>query len=241
MTRFNDVHELLEAVDGLVELTRTEYQQARGNEQVTQVSRIRVKSALEHLRSCLDFCAVEVHERIYGGHRKKLYFPYGESESKFLSSVDNNLPGLQRRAPSVFHLVDSIQSHRTATPWLYSICKVTAENKHRNLSTQQRVNSRQSSTSIGRYIRVDGSSQVVLKDCMFDGVPVGVGTPLVLNGTTPVADIQAQLPAGMPVMRAYEAVEFRLKGSDSDILNLLETGASGIRQFTVSLQVVLSQ
>jgi hypothetical protein len=242
VSRWADIDELLRAVRADVSTLRMDYELAKQDEKISQVSRVKVKSSLEHLRSCLEYSAQEIHDRVFGGKPpKKLYFPYSDTENKFNNQVNGAFAGLKQKAPKVFSLIESLQPHKCASSWLLSLCKATNDNKHICLSKQDRHNSAVRVIDLNG-VRVSGSGEggVIFKDCTFNGVKIS-GDPLIVDFKSSIDVTKSRLPKGFPVSQTYESVQFRIKGSTEDLLSLIEFGLAEIEKFTSELRKALDK
>lgn len=172
MQRYQDVSELLQEVDQGIRNLKYAYSEAAKNEDAKVANRPLIKSCLEHLRSCLEYSAQDVFQKKIGG-QKILYFPYGENERKFIGSVSNNLPGIEKLAPNIYKLIAEIQPFNCGDDWLTSLCKHTNFNKHNGLSKPERVNSPGSITSIGGLAQIRGNVSMTMINCSVNGVPIG--------------------------------------------------------------------
>ncbi|NMG31277.1 hypothetical protein [Aromatoleum evansii] len=235
MKRYSDIEELLHEVAQGIAKIEDAYADASRDEDVKAASRPLVKSCLEHLRSCLEYTAQDIYERKIGGD-KSPYFPYGADLKKFMGSVSNNLPGIDRLAPNIFELISDIQPFHCGDDWLTSLCKHTNFNKHNSLSKPVRVNSPKNVTKVGRLASISGNSTIIMRDCYVDGVPVGHGTPLVLSDQRPVREMKAELPGFIPVTREFDWVEFRFPGTTTDTLHLIKRSHSRITDFVALLR-----
>ena len=77
-----DVEELLMAVDESIN-------SLKGYNKITKV---KVKSILEHLRSSLDFIAKDINDKL-SQPKERLYFPYGKDKKSFEDRMAKNLKG----------------------------------------------------------------------------------------------------------------------------------------------------
>ena len=75
--RKEDIAELLKEVKS-IESTLT----LEKKNQVQKLSKIKIKSAFEHLRSALDYMALDIHEKYYK-KKGRIYFPYADNEKLF--------------------------------------------------------------------------------------------------------------------------------------------------------------
>lgn len=120
------------------------YQRALREKETSSELKIAVKHVLEDLRSALDYCARELHCRFgSGGKDTKVYFPIakkGAKESDFKSLVGKNLPGLQDQRQDLVDLLASFEEFAGVdNVWLPDLATLSVENKHEQLTPQQRV------------------------------------------------------------------------------------------------------
>lgn len=166
-SRMDDIRSLLRTATSDCE--RLALQVHKGN-----IDRVMLKNVLENLRSALDYLAHDISEelaRIPGGRAapEKLYFPYGLRENHFLIGVRKNFPTLRDAKPQVFEAILEIQPFQSGENWLFDLCTLTNEAKHRNLNItvpQEVVSLRDSNACnvTGRDFEVIG--------CVVDGRPV---------------------------------------------------------------------
>lgn len=63
--RKSDIEELLSEVEEIVASLETQKSKANTNSGILEISKPKVKSALEHLRSCLDYAAHDIYDFLY--------------------------------------------------------------------------------------------------------------------------------------------------------------------------------
>lgn len=117
-----DVEELLMAVDESIN-------SLKGYNKITKV---KVKSILEHLRSSLDFIAKDINDKL-SQPKERLYFPYGKDKKSFEDRMAKNLKGLDVELPSIYRLISELQPHQCADDWLITMCSLTNTMKHKGL------------------------------------------------------------------------------------------------------------
>ncbi len=96
-----------------------------------KISKPKVKSIFEHLRSSLEYAAQDINSKM-PKVKEKLYFPYANNESEFEKSLKKNLPDLDIYFPKVYLEVKSIQSFVCSSNWLTTMCTLTNDAKHNN-------------------------------------------------------------------------------------------------------------
>lgn len=231
-----NVQELLEESKSLLAGIEQAYAEAKTAEAIIVIARPKVKSCLEHLRSSLDYISHDLSETTDQTKRpKKVYFPYGVDSTRFLESLNRNLPGLD--AKYLFAL-ESLQPHKCGNDWLIKLCKSTNINKHVRLQKQERVNSQESTTSIGNFIRMDGQSSITIGKLILNGQQANHKGPLVLTGAVSVSEIQDQLTIPVPILREYKWVKFVFEGTKCDVLELLKDSHQRIENFTTKVYTI---
>ena len=219
MSRHQDQLELLTTAKTTIDALFSEYDAARGNDEVIQVSRVPIKSCLENIRSAFEYMAMDIYES-YSKKKTKIYFPYGENEKSFKGSVDKNLPGLATQAPNLFKLVESVQPHYCGDKWLVEFCKTTNFNKHNRLSSQVRTNADRSVVQIPGLFHFEGINSVTMENVTLNGQPVIKGK-LVINNERPFKDMREEIYPQFGLSRTFDWVELKLDNVDYDIHKLL--------------------
>jgi hypothetical protein len=233
MERYTDIIELLEEVKHNISSLHESYDQAKQDEALKEVLKPLVKSSLEHLRSVLEYSAQDVWDS-YNNKSKKLYFPYGKDEALFKKNLKRNLPGLQDK--KLYALIESLQPHKCGENWLIDLCKQTNFNKHNKLRKQVRENSDKSTIDIGNLVRMDRGSTVKFSNCIYNGMPLGVGKPAVVSGDMSVKQIQENIGIPVLVTKMFEWVEFRFENSTVDTLYLIERAYTEISKYVKNLK-----
>lgn len=239
MKRYEDIQELLSAVGQNIAALEADYEKAKRNHDYSVLQRPLVKTALEHLRSTLEYCAQDIYETKIGGS-KSPYFPYGKNQNEFDGSLAKNLPSLQRLSPKTYNLILGLQPFKSGQSWLIELCKHANLNKHRGLTTPERSNSPSNTTHLGGFVTTGGGCVMTISNCLFNGVEVGVDKPLVLSSERAVSEIQAEVGLNIKVVREYDWVEFRFKDTDVDVLKLLKTAHINIHHFVEELKAALT-
>jgi hypothetical protein len=217
MNHLGDIEELLSAVTHLRTALEVEYESARNDENIKTILRPTVKSALEHLRSCLDYCALDIHAFYRLPPLARVYFPFGDTERVFEKSISKNLPNLDQASPAVFALIRSVQPFESGSFWLPRFARRTNELKHRSLGGQVREQSPKSFLHIGNYLKVESGSEVHIIDSTFGGDHVEY---LRIDDSISTSDLKGNFPQTQ-VRREWEWVKFRFDESAEDVLSLI--------------------
>jgi hypothetical protein len=119
--RKESIKELLDEVKETFEIISTH----------KKISKPKVKSIFEHLRSSLEYAAQDINSNM-PKVKEKIYFPYASNEIEFEKSIKRNLPELALYFPEVYLEVKSIQSFECGNDWLVVMCNLTNDTKHNN-------------------------------------------------------------------------------------------------------------
>lgn len=238
MSRLADIKELLAEVEEISENLVAAYAHAKSDRTVFQISRAKVKSALEHLRSVLDYCALDVYMRVYGTKPGKLYFPYGKNEALFNKHLAGSFKGLREKNFKLYGLVASIQPHVSGSNWLVDLCGYTNINKHDNLTSQ--IKKSIDSVAVGNLVKVAGNSTVTFVNSTVNGVQIGkdASTPATISDAMTDEEIAEQLNPDnpyIPITRVAEEVMFFIEGSDNDALAFIQDSTARVSEFVSQL------
>lgn len=238
MSRLADIKELLIEVEEISAGLVAAYEHAKSDRTVLQISRVKVKSALEHLRSVLDYCALDVYMRVYGGKPGRLYFPYGKNEALFNKHLASSFKGLRERHPKLYGLLASIQPHVSGSNWLIDLCGYTNTNKHDNLTPQ--VKKSIDSVTVGNLVKVSGNSTVTFVNSTVNGIQIGkdASTPATISDAMTDEEIGEQLNPDnpyIPITRVAEEVKFFIEGSGNDALAFIQDAKIKVSEFVGQL------
>ena len=134
--RDDDVKTILAHVKKSLVHIKNTYDQSLQDKNIPDYLRVDVKSVMEHLRSTLDYMAIDIAVAI---KKKRAHFPYGKNEQAFNNSIKSNLPSLKTVRPNIYSLIEDIQPHACGSTWLYDLCHIVNSNKHDCLSPQRRT------------------------------------------------------------------------------------------------------
>lgn len=236
MHRQNDVLELLNEVKiNIIDLEK-KINDAKSDSHISNVLKPKVKTSLEHLRSCLDFCAKDIFSIVLRpklGERNVSYFPYGSNKEEFLKSLKKHGFLLLKNYDAVIYsLVESIQPHECRNNWLYNLCRLTNSNKHDRLSTQKRLDGLALTSNDKTIVHVDNTSTVVIQNSIFDGKYV---ERLVLDKGQVALD--GLIEDGLSII---DWTEFVFKDSGINIIELITRSSENIDMFQTELYKLLN-
>lgn len=128
-----------------------------------KISKPKVKSILEHLRSCLEYAVQDINLRLSKPQSKdRLYFPYGKTLEKFEEVAHKKLPLLKIELPELYEEIIVLHDFKEDDSWLKTLCDLTNHTKHDN------------------SIQIAHDSEVVKSISVFAG---GMGLIQVASGT----------------------------------------------------------
>ncbi|CAM3517303.1 hypothetical protein BS639_08905 [Rouxiella silvae] len=115
-----DIYDLLKEVDSSI--TKAQ--------RVNQITKPKVKTILEHLRSSLEYLAHDINDNFSKPNEKIFYFPFGNERLVFEESVKRNMPLLKDEFSIVYELISDLQPFSCGDDWLTIMCKLTNQAKH---------------------------------------------------------------------------------------------------------------
>lgn len=232
MNRHSDIHELLEDVEQNIQLLVEQIESSKSDEEIDKLSGPKLKSVMEHLRSCLEYCAQDLSEIVLGKSSGKVYFPYGKNEQDFKSSLGRNLKGLPVNYSSI---VERIQPHSCGENWLCDLCDFTNHNKHNALQKQARQNLGMPTTKVGNIVHSTGGSQVTIGQLFVNGKLMNPNGPLEINDSRKAKDISEDLQNLIKVERTYGNVSFVDSSTGLNLIDLMLKSKSEIAKFVDNL------
>lgn len=244
MTRISDINELIHEVEEISSDISDLYENAKKDSGVQQISKAKIKSALEHLRSILDYCALDAYLHVYGVNPGKIYFPYAKNEALFNKHLANSFKSLRQRNQKIYDIVASVQPHMSGSNWLIDLCGYTNTNKHNNLTPQ--VKKTKDSVTIGNLVKLSGNSTVTFVNSTFNGVPIGkdCSNPVTISDSMSDAEITSQLNPDNPylvVTRMSDEVKFYIEHSNNDALEFIQDAKTKISCFVSRLYAEINR
>lgn len=145
MTRWEDIQALLSVADELFEKMRVKYEESLEHKSISPELPVYIKNYLENLRSPLDYIACEIAQDVLKPAKQlKPYYPIAcNNRADFDGRIKKNLPGLETIHPKLFSVIESLQSyHSNGCKSLPGLSRLVNENKHSQLSEQERIEER---------------------------------------------------------------------------------------------------
>lgn len=243
--RLNDIRELLQDVEDNIKLIEKEYQKALTDKDIQQVMKVKVKSSLENLRSCLDYCAHDIYDIIYKAidyksigelERLKIYFPYGETDVNFKASVGRTFKRLKTVNSQVYVIIESIQPFKCNNNWLVELCRITNNIKHKELIKQQRMDTKSLNINGINLIKYEGTVvNITMSGNTFNGKKQQ--SDIIIKNSEVVSDLN---DIGLEAF-FINWVRFTFNNTNIDVLKLLKISYSEIKRMIDDLYSILSK
>ncbi|MGK5040456.1 hypothetical protein ACQ4WQ_08945 [Janthinobacterium sp. GB1R12] len=241
MSRRDAIRELLQEVDEILLNLAGVYEKAKSDFSIESIPKVKVKSALEHLRSVLDYSAIDIYYFVYKKDPPKIYFPYAVDERRFRDYVSRTYPKIETVNNVIYKEIESIQPHSLMENTLLDLCGFTNHNKHQNLTSQTKV-ARPASTSVGGLVKFgDGGGQVIFENCFMGDLPMGKGMVVNLNGKMSDVEMLSQFNPRITIAISRDAgdLKFKLENTDHDALVFLTQSRDLVTGFIDRLYAII--
>lgn len=246
MSKLEDIQELLEGIRRTSFSLSESYERAKEDKSITQIDRVSVKSALEHLRSTLDYCAIDIYIHIHGKDPDRIYFPIGKDLEQFNKDLARNkFTLLENKNPEIYELISSIQPHLSDSNWLIDLRSYVNINKHNKLTPQNKET--KNSFNLGNLVKTHGiNNTITFTGTTVNGLPIqkDSSVPVVIKPDTMTDDeIHNQLNPDiyLPITRTVEDIRFYIDGSENDALTFIQEVTAKISQFIDELYLVINR
>lgn len=226
--RREDIQELIKDIKDNIEIIDNQYEKAIDDDSIKSVLKPKVKSSLESLRSCLEYCAHDIYDKYYNEEIEKIYFPYGKKAQNFRSSAGKYFRNLKNINPEVYNLLESIQPYKCGSDWLIELCELTNHNKHNSLSRQERID--RGAVSILGLAYIENSKNVHISNNYINGVHQGSDIIIDNNGKA----IYDKETVNLQVEQ-INWVEFKFEDTNIGVKEILKESLSEIEKFVESL------
>ena len=234
--RHQDILDLLSDIHDIITDLESEIKKAAKDNTTKEVNRPRIKSALEHFRSCLDYCATDIYEIVLFPNLikrpHKIYFPYGKIEPDFYSYVCKTLPKLKDLRNDIYLHLESIQPYKLQDDWLFYLCKLINNQKHDRPSHQKRMDNTTISSNGCDLISASKGVNVIMRNCTLQGSPIGL---LITDGSHVISDTDYK-KSGIQI--GIET-EFMFSDTNTSVINLLRKSHKNMSQFIEKLYSLL--
>ena len=223
----------------IIERLIDEREKAGGDKELKELLEVQVKSALEHLRSILDYSANDIFDKLQEIHtnssspikKPKVYFPYTDKEAQFRSRVQGNLPKLETHLKAVYDLIHSMQPFLPDNKWLLDLCQQNNAFKHDGLVPQSRHDFT-SVTSPG--IRIQKNNNLTMIGNVYNGQAL---PDVVIRNGISVIPLESY-----PKEYSFKTgSDFKFKGTNIDIIDLLTTSYDRINEYVAALYPMLGE
>lgn len=230
-----DVSELLAECGEILEAIDNSYRAALTDEDIVKVARPKIKSCLEHLRSALEYIAMDLSNHTNSPKTKeKVYFPYGKDKRNFRKYLCKVLPDLEKK---YVELIESIQPFSCGSNWLIKLCSQNNISKHIELQKHTRINSEKSFTKIGSSVSFGEIKNVKIGKITEHGKLLNP-KPITLDSSKSILDTRKDFFGDVDIAREYESVKFVFQDTSIDIKELLVESYNEIRRFSEKIYTI---
>lgn len=200
------------------------------------ITSVKVKSMLEHMRSSLEYIANDIYDKECADKNKKrpkVYFPFGQSS--FVDDFFIKKLGLKSTNDSLFFdLITSIQDYHTDDKWLDMMCNITNDAKHRKPIPleKEEITERTISAAGMNLIQMTGNCSVVFEGNTVNGQRVEDFTYENEKFTTKGNGV----PINIAITRENK---IRFHGHDYEVIPYIEKCLAKIRAFNTAVYDLL--
>lgn len=190
---------------------------------------VKVKSALDHLRTSLDYLAYDAFEKYRPDNQDKdirIYFPYGAAsfiENFFIKKL-KIIPPSSSPLHSIFN---SIQDYQTGESWLKMMCNLTNDVKHKRPVALKKEEVDTNAVISAHGLRIfNGSPQssLIIENMTINGKPVADFS--YINGNLETKD------NGVPVhLMLTKENKIKFHGEDYEVIPFLSLCVERLRVF----------
>lgn len=237
--RKSGIAELLGDVKETITVIDNEYTKANEDLSVKEFFKIRIKHALEDMRSCLDYVANDIYDEIFyandGSKKPDIHFPYGKDENAFKSMLGRYFKDLKEKNNELYDEIISIQPFKCGSMWLYDLCKTTNTNKHEDLLGQDRKTKADLNIA-GANFGFDNFSEngtVLFTGCTFNGIKQKDDI-IIQNGKLSAGNNEDIVDFEMDT-------KFFFKDTDINCIDLVKDSYSGILKFVDEVYRILNK
>ncbi|MFA5032551.1 MAG: hypothetical protein WC614_05980 [bacterium] len=234
MSYFDDAKSLVEHASNQFSEIRSIYEQSLHEKSIKSELSIEIKNLMENLRSALDFTAHGLFSK-YGDKTKsnlKIYFPYATENQSRLDFQNQNriercIYGLNVSRPDIVKRIESYQHFSDPNNiWLPQFMDLCNENKHQQLTPQERREVKQLKlTSGGTNISlVEGASI-----SMDSGTQIQMGG-MIIPGDQRFDVNNPPVTVGSGKKEIITWVSFHFSSNNQPVIPFLEQCVNGVRK-----------
>lgn len=234
MSYFDDAKKLVKHAGNQFGKIKKVYEQSLHEKSIKPELLIEIKNLMENLRSALDFTAHGLFNK-YGDQttsNPKIYFPYAtekQSKSDFQNQnrIEICIPGLSVSRLDIVTKIESYQHFSDPTNvWLPQFMDLCNENKHRQLTPQERREVKQLKlTSGGTGISLGEGASI----SMGSGAQIRMGRMIIPGGQK--FDVNnPPVTIGSGTKEIITWVSFHFSSNNQPVIPFLEQCVDGIKK-----------
>jgi len=223
MSREKSISALIKKCRDSMTGLKSDYQASLEAKSISEELKIDIKNILENLRSCLDYIAKDIHEKLVPGTASRLYFPIRQTAHEFAQAIARDYIGLDQTSKAIHSILEQNQPFND--DWLGKFNRLNNENKHEDLVEQTRTETRRVTVS-----SKSGSGSVSWGPGVTFGSGVSVmGTPI---------DPRTQMPVPSPHTETKVEIwiDFKFRDNNESVIPFLEKSVSKVEAICSSIQ-----
>ena len=242
MSYFDDANSLLQHAEKQLPQIKAEYESSLSKKEIDTSLLIDIKNFMENLRSALDFSAHGLFDA-YGSSSKakpNIYFPYAalaQDITKFRQNkrIERCIPGISASRPDIASKLETFQHFSSPdNKWLPIFMDLNNENKHQQLTPQERKETKQLNIS-------SGGAGISLGEGA--SIQLGAGSSIQIGGMTIPGGqtISTKSPAstiGPGQQTLTRWVSFNFTSNNEPVLPLLQKSLTGIKSIVNELSKI---
>ena len=242
MSRFDDAKSLLQHAQRKLPDIKAEYEASLSKKSIETSLLVDIKNFMENLRSALDFSAHGLFAA-YGASTRsnpKIYFPYAPLSQSLTEFRHNNrieacIPGISTSRPDVVLKLESYQHFSSAdNKWLPLFMELNNENKHQQLTPQEKRERKQLNiTSGGASISLGQGASISLGS----GASIQIGGMKIPGGQTISTDSPAKT-IGTGKQTIITWVSFHFSSNNEPVVPFLENAFSKVTKIVDELSAI---
>lgn len=202
-----------------------------------KIPRPKVKTIMEHLRSCLEYAAQDINSKL-SIPKSRFYFPYGDTPESLDAAIQKNLPLLKVEKREIFDAILKLHNFESGGQWLKNLCDLTNHAKHKDAieikSDQEKVRAVMVAAGGSNFGRICGeSSNITVTNCFVKGKKID--DFVVDKGTVKITK-KGELPIDVKITKDRKIL---VGDQQLDLLLFLKTSIYKIESFINNLYKII--
>jgi len=237
--RLDDAKALIRKSEEQLKQLEGEYRASLSKKEISQELKIDIKNILENLRSALDYSASYIYRACCSPKGSpNIYFPIaanGADVKDFSSLANKNIPGLLGARPDIIQTLASFQQFSSKeNDWLPELATLCNENKHEQLTPQQRKEVKQLRIKSGGVEAAIGEGARIH---IGQGAGIQLGKLFIPGGQEISAD-KAPFAIGNGNIEKITWVSFVFSVTGKNVIDFLRTSIAGVNNILSQIEKI---